>query len=84
MKFFLHKYFAYGMNKSILIGEKFQKLKTWFFLCPYMLLFYLKSVLWTGNKLVGDYIENCENSQLTLTNPSHLLQFYVSQHWNTL
>ena len=45
-----------------------------------MLLFCIKSVLWTGSKLVGDYIENCETSQLTLTNPSHLLQFYVSQH----
>ena len=41
MKFFLHKYFAYGMNKSILIGEKFQKLKTQFFYaltCSYFVL----------------------------------------------
>ena len=34
-----------------------------------MLLFCLKSVPWTGNELAGDDEENCENSQLTLTNP---------------
>ena len=41
MKFFLHKYFAYGMNKSILTEEKFQKIKTWFFYaltCSYFVL----------------------------------------------
>ena len=38
MKIFLHKYFAYGMNKSILIGEKFQKLKTRFFMPSHALI----------------------------------------------
>ena len=32
-----------------------------------------KSVPWTGNELAGDDVEKCENSQLTLTNLSHLL-----------
>ena len=46
---------------------------------PKVLLFCLKSVPWTGNQLAADDIQNCENSQLTLTNLSHLLQFCVSQ-----
>ena len=40
---------------------------------PKVLLFCLKSVPWTGNEVAGDDVENCENSQLTLTNLSHLL-----------
>ena len=40
-----------------------------------MLLFCLKSVSWTGNELVGDDVENCENFQLTLTNLSHSFNF---------
>ena len=42
---------------------------------PQVLLFCLKSVSWTGNELVGDDVENCENFQLTLTNLSHSFNF---------
>ena len=61
------------MYKPILIEEKFQKAQNTFFLGPKVLLFCLKSVPWTGNEVAGDDVENCENSQLTLTNLSHLL-----------
>ena len=30
-----------------------------------MLLFFLKSVPWTGNESAGDDVENCENPLLT-------------------
>ena len=75
--FFLRKYLAYGMYKPIPQRKNFQKklkkISTRFFLGPKVLLFCLKSVPWTGNELAGDDVENCENSQLTLTNLSHLL-----------
>ena len=61
------------MYKPILIEEKFQKAQNTFFLGPEVLLFCLKSVPWTGNEVAGDDVENCENSQLTLTYLSHLL-----------
>ena len=71
--FFLRKYLAYHMYKLILIKEKFQKAQNMVLLHPKVLLFCLKSVPRTGNELVGDDVENCENPQLTLTNLSHLL-----------
>ena len=37
-----------------------------------MLLFCPSSVPWTGNELAADEVQNCENSQLTLTNLSQL------------
>ena len=37
-----------------------------------MLLFCLSCVPWTGNELAADDVQNCENSQLTLTNLSQL------------
>ena len=52
------------MYKPILIEEKFQKAQN---TGPKVLLFCLKSVPWTGNEVAGDDVENCENSQLTLT-----------------
>ena len=42
------------------------------FFGPSSALFCLKSVPWIGNELAGDDVENCENSQLTLKNLSHL------------
>ena len=68
------KYLAYHLYKPIPIEEKF-KLETRFFSGSKVLLFCLKSVPRTGNELVGDDIENCENSLLTFTNLSHLLYF---------
>ena len=61
------------MYKPILIEEKISKSPKHVFLGPKVLLFCLKSVPWTGNEVAGDDVENCENSQLTLTNLSHLL-----------
>ena len=72
-QFFLRKYLAYHMYKPIPIEEKFQKTQNTGFSGPKVLLFYLKNVPWAGNELAGDDVENCENSQLTLTNLSHLL-----------
>ena len=46
-----------------------------------MLLFCLKSVPWTGNELA---CENCENSQLTLTNLSHLLNYALKYSSNNV
>ena len=52
------------------IAFSMNELKTRFFSS---LLFCLKkSFPWTGNELAGDDVEKCENSQLTLTNLSHL------------
>ena len=62
-RFFSRKYLAYHMYIPILKEEKFKKNpNTRLFLGPKMLLFCLKSVPWTGNKLEGDDVENCENS----------------------
>ena len=72
-KFFLRKYLAYHMYKPIPIEEIFWKAQNTGFSGPKVLLFYLKNVPWAGNELAGDDVENCENSQLTLTNLSHLL-----------
>lgn len=61
MKLFLHKYLAHHMYKPILIGEELKKTKNsvfWALKCSYFVL----SVLWTGNKLEADDVENCENS----------------------
>ena len=70
--FFLHKYLAYHMYKPTPKEGKISKnLKLGFF-GPSSALFCLKSVPWIGNELAGDDVENCENSQLTLTNLSHL------------
>ena len=66
--FFLRKNLAYYMNKSIAIEKKNSV-----FSGPRVLLFCPKSIPWTGSELAGDSIENCENSQLTFTNPSRLL-----------
>ena len=71
--FFLRKYLAYHMYKPIPIEEKFQKAQGTIFSGPKVLLFCLESVPWTGNELVGDDVENSENSQLTLTSLLHLL-----------
>ena len=74
--FFLRKYLAYHTYKPTPIEEKFQKAQNTVFSGPKVLLFCLKSVSWTGNKLAGDDVENCENSensQLTLANLSHVL-----------
>ena len=67
--FFSVKILAYHMQKPVLIEEKFQNTEHSVFSGPKVLLFCLKSVPWTGNELAGDDEENCENSQLTLTNP---------------
>ena len=61
------------VKNQLRLKKKFKKLKTRFFRGPKVLLFCLLSVPWTGNKLAGDDVENCENSQLTLTNLSQLL-----------
>ena len=61
------------MYKPIPIEEKFQKTQNTVFSGPRVLLFCLKSISWTGNELVGDDVENCEDPQLTLTNLSHVL-----------
>ena len=61
------------MYKSIPLVEKFQKNLKLSFFGPSSALFCHKSASWTGNELAGDDVENCKNSQLTLTNLSHLL-----------
>ena len=63
---FLRKYVAYHGHKPIPIDKK------------QLNKFCLKSVSCTGNELAGDDVENCENSQLTPTNLSHL-SFCISQ-----
>ena len=62
---FLRKYEACHVYKPIPIQENVQKTLKLFFSCPKVLSFCLKSVPWIGNELVGDDVENCENSQLT-------------------
>ena len=72
--FFWLKYLAYHMYNPIPVEKKnFKKPKTRFFLGPKVLLFCLKNVPWTGNELAGDDVKNHKNSQLTITNLSHLL-----------
>ena len=61
------------MYKPIPVEEKFQKAQNTVFLGPKVLLFCFKNVPWTGNELAGDDVENYKNSQLTITNLSHLL-----------
>ena len=58
------------MYKPIPIEEKFQKTLKSVFSGPKVLSFCPISVPWTGNELAGDDVEN---SQLTLTNLSHLV-----------
>ena len=50
-----------------------ENLRTQFFSGLKVLLLWLKSIPWAGNELRGNDEENCENSQLTLKNLSHLL-----------
>ena len=68
------------MYKPISIEGKFQKNLNSVFSGSKALLVCRLSVPWTGNELAGDDVENSENSQLTLSNLSHLLQFFISQH----
>ena len=71
--FFWLKYLAYHMYNPIPVEEKFQKAQNAVFLGLKELLFCLKNVPWTGNELAGNDVENYKNSQLTITNLSHLL-----------
>ena len=73
--FFLRKYLAYHMYRPIPIEEKFQKAQNAVFPGPKVILFCLKSVPWTSNKLAGD---NVENSQLTLASLACLVILYQS------
>ena len=61
------------MYKPIPVEEKFRKAQNTVFFGPFVPLFCLKNITWTGNELAGDDVENYENSQLTLTNLSHLM-----------
>ena len=70
--FFLCKYLAYHNYVQYNV-EKFKKNLKLSFFGPSSALFCHKSASWTANELAGDDIENCKNSQLTLTNLSHLL-----------
>ena len=74
------------MHKPIPIEEKFQKAQNAVFSSPKVLLFCLESVPWTSNELVGNNVENSENSQLTpyksLTSLVVLYQSALKYSWN--
>ena len=73
MEYFLRKYLPYYVYKPTLLEEKFKNYLSTVFSGPKVLIFWIKSVPWTGNELAGDDVENCENAQLTRTNLSYLM-----------